>query len=567
MQYLIIKINHKNENKIKTYFILQMSSKKIFKICGKIHEIFPEDVDQYGYISKLDIKLTETGYILYKGFHTEFTLSKTDDIEHTLIPHSLNNKVKTKQKEILSKGTYGVVYFLPKENIVVKKDKRNDIIDSTMINEICIYRYLDNMEYFPELYNFNFFRNNIELYLEKGKKNLHHHMYKNPEMKLDEIRNISLDIFKGIRYCSEKGIYHCDVKPENIIFTRGKWKHVDFGLSVYDIRKSPRLKHCCIQSWSYRAPEIIAEKNFYDGKIDVFSLGIILFEMACDKKMYTQPPTQNDSVIFLLSIYGYSCYLNPHGQLFFNGKPIIQSCRELFSHIYEKDLNTPKKDIIIKNIKKFGVKEPEIIDLLSGILEMYPKNRLSICEALSHPFFKGEWKMEKIPLKTFGNIKDIYPYWEKIGGEVLRTEVFKWLLRINFRFIACPETVENCFILLDKCVSESYRIDNIYNTAFAIYILSLSVYEPSKAGCFGKFVKHSGMEIKKSETEAEIIRLLYFFKGDIIFPTYYGILKKFGVKTLYGYKSFEHYNQADVYKENFGNQIENLIDTDMVIYE
>jgi serine/threonine protein kinase len=544
-----------------------MNSKKIFKICGKYHDIFPQDVDQYGYISKIDIKLSETGYILYKGFHTEFTLTKTDDTEYTLIPHRLNKKVKNKKKEILSKGTYGVVYFLPEENIILKTDEKYGIMDSTMINEICVYRYLDNTEYFPELYSFNFFRNRVELYLEKGKKNLNQYMYKNQEISLETARNISLQIFKCIAYCVEKGICHCDVKPENIIFTGGKWKLLDFGLSIYDIRKSPRLKHFGIQSWSYRAPEIVAEKNFYTGKIDVFSLGIILFEFLADKKIYTQPPTEKDSIIFLLDLYGYPYYLDADGQIFFDKKCISQSCGELFKKIYEKNLYLPKKDIIVEKLKKYGIKDPEVIDLLSGLLEMYPKNRLTISEALSHPFFKGEGKMEKIPLKRFEIVEDIYPYWKNLGGKLLRSEIFKWLLRINFRFIACPETVENSFIILDKCMSESYRIDNIYNTASAVYILCLSVYEPSKAGCFGKFVKHSGMEFKKSETEAEIARLLIFLKGDIIFPTYYSILKKFGVKTLYGYKSFEHYIQHDVYKEDFQNQIQNLIDTDMVIYE
>lgn len=544
-----------------------MNSKKIFKICGNYHEIFPQDVDQYGYISKIDIKLSEIGYILYKGFHTEFTLTKTDDTEYTLIPQRLNKRPKNNKKEILSKGTYGVVYFLPEENIILKTDKRCDIIDSTMLNEICVYRYLDNTDYFPELYNFNFFRNKLEIYLEKGKKNLNQYMYKNQEMKLSDIRNISCQIFKGIAYCSEKGIYHCDVKPENIIFTRDKWKLLDFGLSLYDIRRAPRLKHSNIQSWSYRAPEIIAEKNFYDSKIDVFSLGIILFELIADKKIYTQPVTENDSLIFLLRLYGYNCCIDSNGHLFFNEKYTSQSCGELFKHIYEKNLNVSKKDIIVENVKKYGVKDSDVLDLISGILEMYPKNRLSIWEALSHPFFKGEGKMEKIPLKSFEIVKHIYPYWEKLGGELLRSEIFKWLLRINFKFIACPETVENCFMILDKCVLNSYRFDNIYNTSFGIYILCLSVYEPSKAGAFGKFVKNSGMVFKKSEIEAEIIRLLNFFGGDIIFPTYYGILKKFGVRTLYGYKSFEHYNQDTVYNKEFIKEIEELINTDMVIYE
>ena len=73
----------------------------------------------------------------------------------------------------------------------------------------------------------------------------------------------------------QRNIIHCDIKLENIVFREiGKSgvKLIDFGSACFYDKK----EFTYIQSRYYRAPEIVLIKP-YDRKIDIWSLGCVLF--------------------------------------------------------------------------------------------------------------------------------------------------------------------------------------------------------------------------------------------------------------------------------------------------
>ena len=77
------------------------------------------------------------------------------------------------------------------------------------------------------------------------------------------------------QYFMQKNIIHCDIKPENVVFKElGKSgvKLIDFGSACFSDRK----EFTYIQSRYYRSPEIVLMKP-YDNKIDVWSLGCLIF--------------------------------------------------------------------------------------------------------------------------------------------------------------------------------------------------------------------------------------------------------------------------------------------------
>jgi len=60
---------------------------------------------------------------------------------------------------------------------------------------------------------------------------------RNPVFKQEQLRTISRQICKGLKYMQNQGIIHCDMKPENILFTDEKYdrvKIIDFGASCED---------------------------------------------------------------------------------------------------------------------------------------------------------------------------------------------------------------------------------------------------------------------------------------------------------------------------------------------
>jgi len=84
----------------------------------------------------------------------------------------------------------------------------------------------------------------------------------------------------GLEYCHSKKIAHRDLKPENILLGEGfNVKLVDFGFARFfrdeKTGKEVRMK-TALGTPGYAAPEILSRKK-YDYRVDIFSLGVILF--------------------------------------------------------------------------------------------------------------------------------------------------------------------------------------------------------------------------------------------------------------------------------------------------
>uniref|UniRef100_A0A7S3PQY3 non-specific serine/threonine protein kinase n=1 Tax=Aplanochytrium stocchinoi TaxID=215587 RepID=A0A7S3PQY3_9STRA len=93
------------------------------------------------------------------------------------------------------------------------------------------------------------------------------------------IRDLCAQTLLGLEFLHSKGIIHRDIKSGNILLTlQGQAKLCDFGVSaVQGKRTDPRKTVIGTPYWM--APEIIQETG-YDYKIDVWSLGITILEMA-----------------------------------------------------------------------------------------------------------------------------------------------------------------------------------------------------------------------------------------------------------------------------------------------
>lgn len=92
-------------------------------------------------------------------------------------------------------------------------------------------------------------------------------------------------IASGVEYLHNKGIVHRDLKPGNVFISDGNVKVGDYGLSKF-ISSSQRGGHTrSIGTLHYMAPEI-GDGN-YGREIDVYALGIILFELLTGEVPFT----------------------------------------------------------------------------------------------------------------------------------------------------------------------------------------------------------------------------------------------------------------------------------------
>ncbi len=126
-------------------------------------------------------------------------------------------------------------------------------------------------------------------------------------LPLEELLKLATPLVEAVAFAHEHGIVHRDLKPSNIMLARdGRLKVLDFGLAKLKPATSPdettragmpslTRDHAVVGTAAYMSPEQ-AEARPLDHRSDIFSLGIILYEMACGRR-----PFNGDTSISVLS--------------------------------------------------------------------------------------------------------------------------------------------------------------------------------------------------------------------------------------------------------------------------
>lgn len=158
--------------------------------------------------------------------------------------------------------------------------------------------------------------------------------------------NIFIKVCESVAFMHLNKMIHRDIKPENILLdSKLDPKLCDFGWSI-ELKKNEKRQTFC-GTYEYMAPEIFESENYFSA-VDVWSLGILLFELF-------------------------------HGHSPFVGSSIF--------NIY--------KNIIKENIQFASDFDPQAQDLVCRILKINPTERLTVNEILSHPFIELYKKMIK----------------------------------------------------------------------------------------------------------------------------------------------------------------------------
>lgn len=105
---------------------------------------------------------------------------------------------------------------------------------------------------------------------------------------LREALDIMSQICAGLQHSHSRGIIHRDLKPSNILLTRdGKAKIADFGLAKreHTTSEAPSLTLTGAQLGTphYMAPEMLAEVASSDSRSDIYSMGVMLYQMLTGK--------------------------------------------------------------------------------------------------------------------------------------------------------------------------------------------------------------------------------------------------------------------------------------------
>lgn len=114
---------------------------------------------------------------------------------------------------------------------------------------------------------------------------------KKGQLNFKEAISIAIQVGRGIEAAHNKGIIHRDIKPQNIIIsTEGKVKVTDFGIAR--ATSSNTIHADVMGSVHYVSPEQ-ARNGFVDFKSDIYSLGIVMYEMVTGRVPFDGDSTVN----------------------------------------------------------------------------------------------------------------------------------------------------------------------------------------------------------------------------------------------------------------------------------
>jgi len=101
---------------------------------------------------------------------------------------------------------------------------------------------------------------------------------------LDMVKSIIEDVGSALDLAHDKQIIHRDIKPANIMIAGGRAKIMDFGVARL-ASSTATATGTVIGTPSYMSPEAVKGQTV-DGRADIFSLGVVLYEMLTGKRPF-----------------------------------------------------------------------------------------------------------------------------------------------------------------------------------------------------------------------------------------------------------------------------------------
>ena len=242
----------------------------------------------------------------------------------------------------LGSGAYGRVYLVShnetKEEYALKVIEKKKLLNTfgncdIIYNEIKIHSKLEHPNII-RLYSMNETEKEINIIMEYAKNgNLFQLISENKKGFSEKIAfEYFIQVVNAVYFLHENQIIHRDIKPENLLIGENNTiKLCDFGWARQLTLKN-RSSFC--GTVEYMAPEIIESEN-YDYSVDIWSLGILLYELLMGHSPFKDKTTKNTIVNIKL-----------HDLKF--GKEISEDCKDLINKLLEvnRDKRINIKDIL-----------------------------------------------------------------------------------------------------------------------------------------------------------------------------------------------------------------------------
>ncbi|KAL8130207.1 hypothetical protein V2J09_019362 [Rumex salicifolius] len=286
----------------------------------------------------------------------------------------------------IGKGAYGIVWYSypsslnseTNEHVAIKKIANafdNKVDAKRTLREIKLLRHMDHenvvaiRDIIPPPLRNSF--NDVYIAYELMDTDLHQIIRSNQGLSEEHCQYFLYQILRGLKYIHSANVLHRDLKPSNLLLNANcDLKICDFGLARVT-SETDFMTEYVVTRW-YRAPELLLNSSDYTTAIDVWSVGCIFMELM-DRKPLFPGRDHAHQLRLLMELIGTPSeadlgFLNENAKRYIRQLPQYpkQSIPEKFPHVH-----------------------PLAIDLIEKMLTFDPRERVTVEDALAHPYLNS----------------------------------------------------------------------------------------------------------------------------------------------------------------------------------
>jgi len=208
---------------------------------------------------------------------------------------------------------------------------------------------------------------------------LHQVIRSSQALSIDHIQYFVYQMLRGIKFLHHAKILHRDLKPSNLVLNENcDLKITDFGLvrplradNSPDSENSTSLSmtRYVVTRW-YRAPEVLLSSSSYEGAIDVWSVGCIMAELFGRTPIFQGRDYMHQLAIIVEAL----------------GTPSEEDTRFVENEAAVRYIRGLPHSAGVNFSQKYADATPDAIDLLKRMLMFNPGKRITVDQALEHPF-------------------------------------------------------------------------------------------------------------------------------------------------------------------------------------
>jgi len=195
-----------------------------------------------------------------------------------------------------------------------------------------------------------------------------------------EIKPFLKQMLDGLNYMHVRSVVHRDMKPQNLLITSDlKLKLADFGLARVEGIPVKKYSHEAVTLW-YRSPDVILGSSNYGLAVDFWSVGCIFAEMALGQPLCAGK-ADPDQLVRIFKLLGTPTKEQwPSMHLYPGAKAMFE--KPGFEVNYTAGIEDLLKKTEFQRLGDAG------LDLMRRMLRYEPGQRVTVAEALKHPYFK-----------------------------------------------------------------------------------------------------------------------------------------------------------------------------------